>query len=59
MMKHIDLNDLKNYQTSSVITLGFFDGMHIGHQEIFKVVKVRGRYNRWREYNELISSVSR
>ena len=46
MMKLIDLNDLKNYQTSSVITLGFFDGMHIGHQEIFKVVK-----NKAKEYN--------
>lgn len=39
MMKLIDLNDLKNFNDFSVITIGFFDGLHVGHQVIFNTLK--------------------
>jgi len=33
-MKKLDLADLKNFKDNSVVTLGFFDGIHLAHQEI-------------------------
>ena len=38
-MKLIDLNDLKNFKDNSVITIGFFDGLHVGNQVIFNTLK--------------------
>lgn len=34
MMKILDLKDLNHYNESSCVTLGFFDGIHLGHQAI-------------------------
>lgn len=33
-MKKLDLKDLKNFNCKTCITIGFFDGIHLGHQEI-------------------------
>lgn len=37
-MKILDLNDLKNFSNNTCVTLGFFDGMHLGHQHIFNTL---------------------
>ena len=37
-MKILDLNDLKNFTNNTCVTLGFFDGMHVGHQKIFNTL---------------------
>lgn len=38
-MKIVELKDLDHFKYNSVVTLGFFDGMHLGHQLIFNTLK--------------------
>lgn len=46
-MKYItDLNALNTF-SPSVITLGKFDGVHIGHQKLIRLVKEIGEANGW------------
>ncbi len=33
-MRILDLNELKNYKENSCVTIGFFDGLHLGHKKI-------------------------
>ncbi len=43
-MEIIELEDLKiDYLTGSVVTIGNFDGVHLGHREIFKLVTDKAR----------------
>lgn len=37
-MKILDLKDLNHYDESSCVTLGFFDGIHLGHQAILSAL---------------------
>ncbi len=33
-MRILDLSELKNYKENSCVTIGFFDGLHLGHKKI-------------------------
>ena len=37
-MKILDLKDLNHYSEYSCVTLGFFDGIHLGHQAILNTL---------------------
>ena len=44
-MKILDLKDLKNLKDNTCVTLGFFDGMHLGHQKILSVLSSTAKEN--------------
>ena len=44
-MKILDLKDLKNLKDNTCVTLGFFDGMHLGHQKILSVLSSIAKEN--------------
>lgn len=44
-MKILDLNDLKSLKDNTCVTLGFFDGLHLGHQEILSVLVKTSKEN--------------
>ena len=44
-MKILDLKDLKNLKDNTCVTLGFFDGMHLGHQKILSVLSTTAKEN--------------
>lgn len=37
-MKILDYNDLKNFKQNTLVTIGFFDGIHLAHQKILKTL---------------------
>ena len=45
MMKILDLKDLNHYKNSSCVTLGFFDGIHLGHQAILSTLIKQAKEN--------------
>lgn len=45
MMKILDLKDLNHYKSSSCVTLGFFDGIHLGHQAILSTLIKQAKEN--------------
>ena len=47
-MKILDLKDLKNFTNNTCVTLGFFDGMHIGHQKIFDTLINKAKDNNYK-----------
>ena len=47
-MKILDLNDLKNFSNNTCVTLGFFDGMHVGHQKIFNTLIEECKINNYK-----------
>lgn len=44
-MKILDLKDLKNFKDNSCVTIGFFDGIHVGHQSILNTLVNFGKSN--------------
>ena len=44
-MKILGLQDLKNYTSNSIITIGFFDGVHLGHQMIINTMVKEAKKN--------------
>lgn len=38
-----DLNEIKKRFTNSILTLGNFDGLHLGHQELVKMIVLRAK----------------
>ena len=46
-MKILDLQELNNYQSNSIVTIGFFDGVHIAHQEILKQISLLKKSNNY------------
>ena len=45
MMKILDLKDLNHYSENSCVTLGFFDGIHLGHQAILNTLVNKAKIN--------------
>lgn len=43
MLLITELQDLQQQFTNSIITLGNFDGLHLGHQELIRMVMARAR----------------
>lgn len=46
-MKILDLKDLKKYKNNSVVTIGFFDGIHKAHQVLLNNLVTKAKENNY------------
>ena len=57
MQVHRSTNNLPAFK-NAVITIGTFDGVHLGHQQIIKQLKEEADENKWRNGYHYFSSAS-
>ena len=46
-MKILGLKDLKKYKSNSVVTIGFFDGVHKAHQVLLNNLVAKAKENNY------------
>jgi len=45
-----NLSDIEEKLANAVVTIGNFDGVHLGHREIFRRVRATNRFSFWRRW---------